>query len=84
MTSRQTGRVKKWVPGRAFGFIAPDGGEPDQFVHISQCGGVALVRGQRVEFGIGQNRAGLDMAVDVRILNDEVKQDAGDETVFAL
>ena len=52
----------KWFNGeKGFGFIAPDGGGPDVFVHYSQINGSGfrnLDEGQRVEFEIGQGQKG--------------------------
>ena len=52
----------KWFNGeKGFGFIAPDGGAPDVFVHYSeiQGGGFrSLEENQRVEFEIGQGAKG--------------------------
>ncbi|MDF2712338.1 MAG: cold-shock protein, partial [Nonomuraea muscovyensis] len=44
-----------------FGFIAPDGGAPDVFVHFSEIVGNgyrSLEDGQRVEFEITQGQKG--------------------------
>ncbi|GLV51269.1 hypothetical protein TBS_18390 [Thermobispora bispora] len=49
------GTVKWFNPDKGFGFIAPDGGEPDVFVHFSAIIGSGyrnLEDGQRVEFDI--------------------------------
>ena len=43
--------VKKWLMGRRYGFIEPDEGGRDVFVHHSEIGGLYELReGQRVEF----------------------------------
>ena len=46
---RRTGRVKSFNPSRGYGFIIPDGGALEVFVHRSRVP-VVLVRGQRVSF----------------------------------
>lgn len=49
------GKVKFFNAQRGFGFIAPDDGSPDVFVHISaveQAGMSTLNEGQRVSFDL--------------------------------
>lgn len=58
--NRQNGSVKRWIADRAYGFILPDGGRDQVFVHISAvAGGQALQIGQRVSFEIEQGPKGL-------------------------
>ncbi len=44
------GTVKKWVGERGFGFIVPDDGGDDIFVHISNCDKRGLSAGQKVRY----------------------------------
>ena len=56
-----TGTVKWFNADKGFGFIAPDDGSDDLFVHHSEVktGGYAsLTEGQKVEFTVGQGRKG--------------------------
>jgi CspA family cold shock protein len=61
----------KWFNGdKGFGFIAPDGGAPDVFVHFSAIAGSGfrnLEEGQRVEFDVTEGQRG-PQAADVRVL----------------
>jgi len=56
-----TGTVKWFNSSKGFGFIAPDDGGEDLFVHHSEVktGGYAsLDEGQKVEFEVGQGKKG--------------------------
>lgn len=56
-----TGTVKWFNSTKGFGFIAPDEGGDDLFVHYSeiQMGGYAsLDEGQKVTFEVGEGRKG--------------------------
>ncbi|MFP3951776.1 MAG: cold-shock protein [Candidatus Bathyarchaeia archaeon] len=47
------GTIKRWLSGRGYGFIEPDEGEEDVFLHTSEVQGVYLLQeGQRVEFDV--------------------------------
>ena len=52
----------KWFDGKkGFGFITPEGGGDDLFVHhseIKMAGYASLREGQSVEFEVGQGRKG--------------------------
>ena len=61
----------KWFNGsKGFGFIAPEGGGADLFVHQSEIAGYesgGIADDQAVEFEVGEGRKG-PQAVSVRVL----------------
>lgn len=60
-TTVAKGTVKWFNADKGFGFIAPDDGGEDLFVHHSEVktGGYAsLNEGQKVDFQVGQGRKG--------------------------
>ncbi|HEX7168458.1 MAG TPA: cold-shock protein [Acidimicrobiales bacterium] len=62
------GTVKWFNSEKGYGFITPDGGGEDLFVHFSAISGQgykSLDEGQRVEFETKQGQKGLQ-ASDVR------------------
>jgi len=59
--ARTTGTVKWFNDGKGFGFITPESGEKDCFVHhtaISAEGFRSLAEGDKVEFDIVQGAKG--------------------------
>ena len=65
-----TGTVKWFNDSKGFGFIAPDGGGEDLFVHFSDIVGTGykgLTEGQKVEFNVIEGPKGKQ-AVDVKPL----------------
>jgi cold shock protein len=66
-----TGRVKFFNTDRGFGFILPDDGGPDVFVHVHDvetAGMTTLVKGQLVTYNTVPTRDGRLKAVNLRLL----------------
>ena len=45
-----TGKIRKWIDDRGFGFITPDEGGADVFVHFSGIRSGHIKQGDTVEF----------------------------------
>ncbi|MCP4882770.1 MAG: cold-shock protein [Flavobacteriales bacterium] len=65
MSNSNTGTVKWFNEGKGFGFITPDNGGDDLFVHFQaiKCDGYkTLLEGQKVSFNIESGSKGLQAA----------------------
>ena len=65
-----TGTVKWFNPNKGYGFIAPEDGQKDVFVHISAVEKAninSLNEGQKLEYELAENN-GKTTAVDLKIV----------------
>jgi CspA family cold shock protein len=66
------GTVKWFNPTKGFGFIEPEGGGKDAFVHISaveRAGLSGLREGQKVEYELIPGRDGRSSAENLKVLD---------------
>lgn len=54
----EKGKIKWYNEDKGFGFIAPDDGGKDLFVHHSQTEGYMLFENDPVEYEIGEGQKG--------------------------
>ena len=74
-----TGTVKWFNPAKGFGFIEPEDGSTDAFVHISaveRAGMGTLSEGQKISYDLQPGQNGKSSAENLK----EVSDDAGDDT----
>ena len=67
-----TGTVKWFNPAKGYGFIEPDDGGKDAFVHISaveRAGLSSLNEGQKVSFEVQQGQNGKTSAENLSVID---------------
>jgi len=63
----QKGTIKFFNMAKGFGFITPDSGGKDVFVHANDIGGAQLQEGDKVEFEVVEGKKG-PQASGVRVI----------------
>ena len=74
-----TGTVKWFNPAKGFGFIEPEDGSNDAFVHISavdRAGLGTLSEGQKISYDLQPGQNGKSSAENLKEVSDD---DAGDD-----
>ncbi len=74
-----TGTVKCFNPAKGFGFIEPEDGSKDAFVHISaveRAGLGSLSEGQKISYELQPGQNGKSSAENLKEVSDD---DAGDD-----
>ncbi len=82
-----TGTVKWFNPAKGFGFIEPDDGSKDAFVHISaveRAGLSSLSEGQKVSYELQPGQNGKSSAENLKVASGggggDAADDPGDDT----
>ncbi|KAA5534957.1 cold-shock protein [Taibaiella lutea] len=63
----QEGTVKFFNESKGFGFIKPNDGGPDVFVHVSDLNGLQLRENDKVTFEVKNGKKGLN-AVNITVI----------------
>ena len=73
LTNMATGLVKWYNPTKGFGFIQPEGGGKDVFVHVSaveRAGHGDPQEGDRISYDLEKGRDGRESAINLRPAED--------------
>jgi CspA family cold shock protein len=78
-----TGTVKFFNESKGYGFIAPDGGGNDAFVHmtaVERAGMRSLRENQRISYDLEQDRRGKMSAVNLKAAEESTQvEPTGDQ-----
>lgn len=67
MSNKEQGTVKFFNEQKGFGFITPESGGKDIFVHITNLNGTSLAEGQMVAFETQEGRKGPE-AINIEVV----------------
>lgn len=73
---KTTGTVKWFNSTKGYGFIAPDNGSKDVFIHISalnEAGIKTLEDNQKIEFNV-EEKQGKTSAININLVNNYVRK----------
>lgn len=76
------GTVKFFNEGKGYGFIQPDGGGNDAFVHVTaveRAGMRTLRENQRVSYDLHQDNRGKMSAVNLQAAEESTRAEPSDE-----
>jgi CspA family cold shock protein len=76
-----TGTVKFFNEGKGYGFIAPDGGGNDAFVHVTaveRAGMRSLRENQRISYDLEQDKRGKMSAVNLKSAEEATQPEASE------
>jgi len=76
-----TGTVKFFNESKGYGFIAPDGGGNDAFVHVTaveRAGMRSLRENQRISYDIEQDNRGKMSAVNLKNAEESTQPEASE------
>lgn len=76
-----TGTVKFFNESKGYGFIAPDGGGNDAFVHVTaveRAGMRSLRENQRISYDIEEDRRGKMSAVNLKNAEEVTQPEANE------
>jgi CspA family cold shock protein len=76
-----TGTVKFFNESKGYGFIAPDGGGNDAFVHVTaveRAGMRSLRENQRISYDIEQDNRGKMSAVNLKNTEESTQPEVSD------
>ena len=77
-----TGTVKWFNPAKGFGFIEPEDGSTDAFVHISaveRAGMGTLSEGQKISYDLQPGQNGKSSSENLKEVSDDAGDDASDD-----
>ena len=77
------GVLKTWKEDRGFGFIKPDDGGKDIFIHISALKGVSRrpITGDVIYYQIAKDNRGKYKAVNAQIEGISIEEDKSEDTI---